>query len=348
MTKSSTKELFTPFEEPERVFHSTRRLFKTTSLGYSSSPEFDLFFDPENQNYGSGIARPKIDDKAHFELKDEFLKELRDNTFRGSDNEEANEHIKKVLEIVDLFHIPEVTQDQIMLRVFPMSLTGAASRWLRNKPSGSIITWETLKKKVLSKYCPPARTIKKIEEINNFQQEPDETLYQAWERFKELLLRCPQHYLRDMQEVILFFKGLDVHTRQILDSNGAIPTVKAADDKKAIQDMVDHYQKWHNETSTKTRSTDTSDGLAAIQAQLNNLGREIKKVNERVYAAQVSSESCGGPHYIKDCPLKEEGKTFEEAYYTQFGVPFPQGGRYRAAALGFYQRDHGNPSYQER
>nr|GEW24370.1 putative reverse transcriptase domain-containing protein [Tanacetum cinerariifolium] len=33
-------------------------------------------------------------------------------------------------------------------------------------------------------------------------------------------------------------------------------------------------------TSTRTRSTDTYDGLAAIQAQLNNLGREIKKVNE--------------------------------------------------------------------
>ncbi|GKA42948.1 hypothetical protein Tco_0735608 [Tanacetum coccineum] len=183
---------------------------------------------------------PKIDDKAHFELKDEFLKELRDNTFRGSDNEEENEHIEKVLKIVDLFHIPKVTQDQIMLRVFPMSLTGAASRWLKNKPSSSIITWETLKKKFLSKYCPPVRTAKKMEEINNFQQEPDETLYQAWERFKELLLRCPQHYLRDMKEVILFFKGLDVHTRQILDSNGAIPTMKAADDKKA---MIVHLKK---------------------------------------------------------------------------------------------------------
>ncbi|GKF71083.1 hypothetical protein Tco_0207197, partial [Tanacetum coccineum] len=153
---------------------------------------------------------PKIDEKAHFELKGQFLKELRDNTFSGSDNEDANEHIEKVLEIVDLFHIPDVTQDQIMLRVFPMSLTGAASRWLRNEPAGSIDTWETLKKKFLSKYCPPARTAKKMEEINNFQQEPDETLYQAWEHFKELLLRCPQHYLTDMQEVILFYKGLDV------------------------------------------------------------------------------------------------------------------------------------------
>ncbi|GJZ73917.1 hypothetical protein Tco_0638063 [Tanacetum coccineum] len=189
-------------------------------------------------DYGSGIARPKIDEKDHFELKGQFLKELRDNTFSGSDHEDANEHTEKVLEIVDLFHVPNITQDQIMLRVFSMSLTGAASRWLRNKPAGSIKTWEDLK--------------------------------------------------------------------------------------------------------TKTRSTKTSDGLAAIQAQLNNLGREIKKVNEKVYAAQVGCEQCKG-NYTKDCPLKEEGKTLKEAYYTQFGAPF-QGGGYRAAAPGFYQRNNTNPS----
>ncbi|GJX41577.1 hypothetical protein Tco_0256567 [Tanacetum coccineum] len=46
-------------------------------------------------------------------------------------------------------------------------------------------------------------------------------------------------------------------------------------------------------------------------------------------------------------PLKEEGKTLKEAYYTQFGAPF-QGGGYRATAPGFYQRNNANPSYQER
>ncbi|GKB38310.1 pyruvate dehydrogenase (acetyl-transferring) kinase, mitochondrial [Tanacetum coccineum] len=138
-----------------------------------------------------------------------------------------------------------------------------------------------------------------MEEINNFQQEPDETLYQAWERFKELLMKCPQHYLTEMQEVILFYNGLDVPTRQILDSRGVVPTKIAANAKKDIQEMV----------------------------------------NEKVYAAQVGCEQCKGPHYTKDCPLKEEGKTLEEAYYTQFGGPF-QGGGYRATALGFYQRNN--------
>ncbi|GKA10923.1 gag-pol polyprotein [Tanacetum coccineum] len=120
-----------------------------------------------------------------------------------------------------------------------------------------------------------------------------------------------------MQEVILFYNGLGIPTRQILDSRGAIPSKTAADAKVAIQKMAEYSQKWHNGTS-RSRSTETSDELAAIQAQLNNLGREIKKVNEKVYAAQVGCEQCKGPHYTKDCPLKEEGKILEEAYYTQF------------------------------
>ncbi|GKB79030.1 hypothetical protein Tco_0945925 [Tanacetum coccineum] len=119
----------------------------------------------------------------------------------------------------------------------------------------------------------------KMEEINNFQQESDESLFRAWERFKELLMKCHQHYLTDMQEVILFYNGLDVPTRQILDSKGAIPSKTAADAKIAIQEMAEYSQKWHNGMSSRTRSTETFDGIAAIQAQLNNLGREINSVH---------------------------------------------------------------------
>ncbi|GJT65046.1 mitochondrial proton/calcium exchanger protein-like protein isoform X1 [Tanacetum coccineum] len=210
----------------------------------------EQYMSKTRTDYGSGVARPKIDNKDQFELKGQFLKELRENTFSGWDNEDANEHIEKFLKIVDLFHVPNITQ------------------------------------------------------------ESDETLFQAWERFKELLMKCPQHYLTEMQKVILFYNGLDIPTRQILDSRRAIPTKTAEDAKKAIQKMAEYSQKWHNGTS-RGRSTDTSDGLAIIQAQLNNLGREIKKVNEKVYAAQV-------------------------------------GWGYRATAPGYYQRNNANPSYQER
>ncbi|GJT20433.1 hypothetical protein Tco_0890370 [Tanacetum coccineum] len=132
MTRSSTNELFTPFKEPEREFRSSRRHFKTLSLDELRSPDFDLFSDQEyseeevaeamaetmeqymsktRADYGSGVARPKIKDKDNFELKGQFLKELRTNTFSGSDHEDANEHIEKILEIIDLFHIPNITID---------------------------------------------------------------------------------------------------------------------------------------------------------------------------------------------------------------------------------------------
>ena len=73
---------------------------------------------------------------------------------------------------------------------------------------------------------------------------------------------------------------------------------------------------WHDGASTRSKGSCNSDGLTALHAQLNNLGREIKKVNERVYVAQVRCELCNGPHLSRECRLKEEGKTLEEAYYT--------------------------------
>ncbi|GKB78488.1 retrovirus-related pol polyprotein from transposon TNT 1-94 [Tanacetum coccineum] len=92
-----------------------------------------------------------------------------------------------------------------------------------------------------------------------------------------------------MQEVILLYKGLEVPTRQILNSKCDIPTMITPNAKITIQELAKHSKKWHDGMSTRTRSTETSDGLAAIQAQLNNLGREIKKVNEKVYATQVDA-----------------------------------------------------------
>ncbi|GJU10465.1 hypothetical protein Tco_1132861 [Tanacetum coccineum] len=106
----------------------------------------EQYMSKTRADYGSGVARPKIEDKDNFKLKGQFLKEFWTNTFSGMDHEDANEKTEKVLKIVDLFHILNITIDQVMLRAFLMSLPGAASRWLRNEPTGSITTWDGLKK----------------------------------------------------------------------------------------------------------------------------------------------------------------------------------------------------------
>ncbi|GJS24901.1 hypothetical protein Tco_0453533 [Tanacetum coccineum] len=98
MTRSSMNELFTPYKDPEREFRSSRRHFKTLSLDELRSPNFNLLSDQEYSkeeeakamaktmeqyisktriDYGSGVARPKINNKDQFKLKGQFLKELR-------------------------------------------------------------------------------------------------------------------------------------------------------------------------------------------------------------------------------------------------------------------------------
>nr|GEW01072.1 hypothetical protein [Tanacetum cinerariifolium] len=150
-----------------------------------------------------------------------------------------------------------------------------------------------------------------MREINNFQQELDGTLYQAWEQFNELLIKCPQHYLTEMQEVILFYNRLEVLTRQILDSKGAIPSKTVADAKVAIQEMEKYSQKWLNETSRTRRCKNVKDPTTP------NISHSKKKGNPR------------------------------RSLLYSIWCTFPKRG-YRAAAPGFYQRNNANPSYQER
>ncbi|GJZ59767.1 hypothetical protein Tco_0615583 [Tanacetum coccineum] len=105
-----------------------------------------------HDNIGPGIVMPYFGDAVCLELKVYFLKELYDNTFSRTENKDDNEHIAKVLDIVDLFYEPDVNEHQLMLCVFPMTLTGQTFRWIKTLPTGSITTWSSLKTQFLHKF----------------------------------------------------------------------------------------------------------------------------------------------------------------------------------------------------
>ncbi|GJS53935.1 hypothetical protein Tco_0627297 [Tanacetum coccineum] len=129
---------------------------------------------------------------------------------------------------------------------------------------------------------------------NNFKQESDESLYQAWERYNDLLYKCPTH-------------------------KGPIPGMTPTQALTAIQTMADHSQKWHDRTSSRNVSNSSNtDGLAAIISKLDNLGCDMKKLKENVHAIQVGCQICEGPHLDKECPLNEEVKQLEEVKYGEF------------------------------
>ncbi|GKC52869.1 hypothetical protein Tco_1075614 [Tanacetum coccineum] len=83
----------------------------------------------ENARAESSLAKPKIDNNVKIELSKEHLKELCNNAYSGSEEEDMIGHIAKVLEILDLIKIPNVDTNRLRVHVFPFSLTGAARKW---------------------------------------------------------------------------------------------------------------------------------------------------------------------------------------------------------------------------
>ncbi|GKG22056.1 putative ribonuclease H-like domain-containing protein, partial [Tanacetum coccineum] len=101
-------------------------------------------------------------------------------------------------------------------------------------PPGTVNSWDLLKKAFIQWYCPPSKTAKQLEEIRNFKQEGDETLYQAWERYNDLLYKCPTHDINSHQKVNIFYNGLGTMNRHLLDSQGPIPGMTHAQALTAI------------------------------------------------------------------------------------------------------------------
>ncbi|GJZ52478.1 hypothetical protein Tco_0606993 [Tanacetum coccineum] len=206
-------------------------------------------------NHRTGMIRPEIGRNVNFEIKSQFLRELKDTTFSENKDKDAYEHVDKVLEITSLFNIPGILKDVIILWVFPITLTSAAKRWMRRVPAGTINTWDLLKK--------------------------------AWERYDDLLYKCPTHNLNNYQNVSIFYNELEIPTRQMLGSRGPIPRMTATKALIAIQEMADHSQKWHDKGSIRSLGGSRSDKISVIINKLNDIGYDMRKLKESVHAIQI-------------------------------------------------------------
>ncbi|GKE68240.1 hypothetical protein Tco_1526312, partial [Tanacetum coccineum] len=123
--------------------------------------------------------------------------------------------------------------------------------------------------------------LEQLGEIRNFKQEDGESLFHTWERYNDLLFKCPFHDLNDHQKVNTFYNGLKGQTRRIVDSNGLIPGLTASEALKSIQKLADHSHKWHNEESknTPTPFGIIAEKLKAVNHEMNELRVDVHKIN---------------------------------------------------------------------
>ena len=123
--------------------------------------------------------------------------------FHWLPSENPNAHLTSFIEVCDTVKYNGVTKKAIILRLFPLSLSDRAEHWLTNQPLDSITSWNDLVHKFLTKFFPPSKIAQLVQEIKTFRQFEGETLAKAWERFHELLRRCPHHKLTKWMQVFI-------------------------------------------------------------------------------------------------------------------------------------------------
>ncbi|KAJ9558375.1 hypothetical protein OSB04_012989 [Centaurea solstitialis] len=268
-----------------------------------------------DDQFASGIPRPDANNR--FELKPVMFQMLQTmGQFGGSTVEDPHAHLKSFLEVADSFHIPGVAEDAVRLRLLPFTLTDRAKAWINSFKPNSLITWNVLAEKFLQKYFPPTRNVKLRNDIVLFRQGEDETVSDAWERFKELLRQCPHHGIPHCIQLETFYNGLTNAAKLILDATagGAFTSQTYNEGYQVLEKVANNNTDWSNprELTPKINPTE-SDALKAMNAQLAALTKLVLKgnrqqVNSAVATPQVPDVCtyCGENYIFDFCPGNPE------------------------------------------
>ena len=259
------------------------------------------FAQPELTAILPAIVR-QTTDANNFNLHPSLVHMCRDLGFGGSANDDPHSHLASFVEICDTFKANGVSEEVVRLKLFRFSLRDKAKNWLDSQPAGSITTWDDLAKKFLSQFFPPGKTAKLRSEINNFCQQDGESLSEAWERFKELIRRCPHHNIVKWMLVQNFFNGLDGPSNTIINaaSGGAFLKKNQEEAWELLEEMASTNTQWHNERGApKKGGRHEVSQLDLMAAKLEVLTKKIDKLQPTanvVSTKEVICEYCAENH----------------------------------------------------
>nr|GEW32853.1 reverse transcriptase domain-containing protein [Tanacetum cinerariifolium] len=168
----------------------------------------------------------------------------------------------------------------------------------------------------IGKYFPPSMVTNIRNEITNFRQRPDESLFEASERYKLLIDHSPNHNMLPVTQIDTFYNGLTLKHRDIINAAAGGTFMK----RQII-------------------------ALKAEMAEINKNLMKVLQINQQVKAIAHNCETCGGPHSYNDCPatVGQTHNVYAAGAYNQGGNSYqPQGASHGQNSPPAYQA----PAYQ--
>nr|GEX31917.1 reverse transcriptase domain-containing protein [Tanacetum cinerariifolium] len=187
----------------------------------------------------------------NFGLKNDMIQQVQNSgQFHGLPSDDANKHLDKFLHVTQSIKVNGVTDDAFRLYLFPHSLTHRSTAWFARFRRNSINTFEQMAKMFLGKYFPPSMVKKHINEIINFRQRPDESLFETWERYKLPINRCPNHNMLPVTQIDTFYNGLTLRHRDTINvaAGGTFMKRRPGESYDLIESMTAHHNDWDTST----------------------------------------------------------------------------------------------------
>lgn len=112
------------------------------------------------------------------------------------------------------------------------------------------------------------------------------------------------------------YNGINVFTRQLLDSKGPLTKKNPTTNKVLIEEFVKHSQEYHNPRDDVTQGMSNGDGLAEINAKIDTMDHHIKRLNQMIHVIQVGCDNCSEPRLTKDYDLDENANKKVQVFYS--------------------------------
>nr|GEU91723.1 reverse transcriptase domain-containing protein [Tanacetum cinerariifolium] len=187
-------------------------------------------------------------------------------------------------------------------------------------------------------FFPPSKTTDIRNEITRFQQRSDESFYEAWDCFNDLLWACSHHGFFELHQLDTFYNALNVNDQDSLNSAAGGNFLDKI--PRECLKIIERKSKFHQSRAKAViAKVSTSSSTPAVSSEVAELKDKVRallldKKNQSTARAQSLTSApikavkpnyvtCGGAHSYQNCPTtsgnvyRDNIQDFEE--YAKLG-----------------------------